>query len=221
MDKRDIESFYFLHIRHTGGKALYKNVLNHYFYPEQKNLKLEEYIGNHQGWHSKIDEKTYIFCVVREPIELICSLMMNTLYLYLIKEFESDEIIQKEFVNIVKSKKVFHNFQCRNILTGGGVKYDEIYEFDVDENLLKNRISRINLLISQDFLKKNMDKVADKIALDFGIDSIEIKSVNQNEFTNEKSKELYMHLTKKQKDEIKQYLEYDYILYNHAKQSGY
>jgi len=215
------EDLYFLHIRHAGGKALYRNILNHYFYPENKDLTLEEYSGKHQGWHSEIDEKTYIICVVREPIQSICSLMMNTLYENLKKEFESDENIQKGFVDIVKSKKFFHNFQCISILSEGGFDYGTRYAFNVNENLLEERMSRINLFVSQDFLRNNMDWVSDKIALDFGLDKLEIKTVNQNEFTNPKTKDLYMSLTGQQKDEVSQYLKYDYMAYDYVKRKGY
>lgn len=203
------KNIYFLHIAGTGGRALKEYVLNPLL---NKNFEI---VGKHNGWSDSIDDKTYIICILRDPVKHACGFYLHFIY----KETDGPNIREK-FLEYFRKTKEIHNFQSQNLISsnqnfnyGNGKHFcDGVAE--INEHLLQEKIDRIDLLISQDMLQSNIQDIADTLAKDLDLNKIKVKDVNMYKYSNMTSKDLYMILSESEKQEIRILNSIDYKIYS-------
>jgi hypothetical protein len=209
------KNVYFLHIAETGGRALKDFVLNPLF------KKDADIVGKHDGWSEFIDDKTYIVCILRDPVKHACGF-----YLHFINKEKDGIDLKSQFLDYYRNTKQIHNFQSQNlVISGQNFHYGEGRHFTVDshfnpnfiiidEDVLQKRIDRIDLLISQDFLLNNIQSVANIMADDLDLEYIEVVNVDNIKYKNEMSRTLYNSLTEEEKQEIQDLNSIDYKIYS-------
>ena len=203
------KNVYFLHIAETGGRALKDYVINPLF-----NQKLE-IIGQHSGWSDFIDDKTYIICILRDPVKHACGF-----YLHFVNKEKDGFDVKSQFLDYYRNTKQLYNFQSQNIVTSGqNFHYGKGEHFqkdivEIDEDLLQKRIDRIDLLVSQDWLLENMQDVANNLADDLDLNFIKLENVDKNKYSNSNSRDLYNSLTDEEKIEIEYLNSIDYKIYS-------
>lgn len=206
------KNIYFLHIAGTGGRALKEYILNPLL---NKDVEI---IGKHDGCSDCIDDKTYIICILRDPVKHACGFYLHFIY----KDSDGPNIRQK-FLEYFRGTKQLHNFQSQNLMVSGqNFNYGEGKHFgdeivEIDEDLLLKRIDRIDLLISQDMLRYNMQDVANILAEDLDLNFIKIENINQYKHSNGMSRDLYNSLTEAEKQEIIDLNNIDYKIYSQLK----
>jgi len=202
-------NIYFLHIAGTGGRALKEYVLNPLL---NKNLEI---VGKHNEWSDFIDNKTYIICILRDPVKHSCGF-----YLHFINKEKNGTDVKSQFLDYYRNTKQLHNFQSQNLLfSGQNFNYAKGEHFNkdimlIDENLLQERIDRIDLLVSQDLLRYNIQQIAHTLADDLDLKYIEVGNVDKYKYSNGDSNTLYNSLTEDEKEEIKRYNSIDYKIYS-------
>ena len=200
---------YFLHIAETGGRALKEYVLNPLF---KKNADI---VGKHDAWSTFINDKTYIICILREPVRHACGF-----YLHFINKEKDGIDVKSQFLDYYRNTKQLHNFQSQNLVTSGqNFHYGKGKHFkedivEIDENLLQERIDRIDLLISQDLLRHDIQQIAFTLADDLDLKPIEVLNVDKYKHYNVDSEKLYMLLTEDEKQEIQDLNSIDYKIYS-------
>jgi hypothetical protein len=215
------KNVYFLHIAGTGGRALKEYVLNPLF---NKNYDV---VGHHNGWSNLIDDKTYIICIIRDPVKHACGFFMHFIYDHLGKvaskrfvDYRDKEQLKNDFMEYMRSHPELNNFQSKNIVVAGQTfhygkgKYFNDIDIRIDQDLLESRISRINLLFTQDHMLDNMGSIGIKLAKDLGLDPIEVKKVDKLKYSNFFSLLLYRSLTDQDKKEIQDLNSIDYNIYS-------
>lgn len=221
MDNR-YNSLYFLHIAKTGGRYIIYNVLNP-IREQLENNKIKIINPNtldHLNWHSQIDDKTYVVCVLREPFSQIVSLYVHEKTTgergELIKNKDFD-LSKNKFYEEIKNDENYQNFQSksfmRNELGGFGLRGSKSI---VDEELLEKRTNRVNLLLNNNNLKQNATKIQQKIFLDLGIDGVLTASKANGLFYNPHSEYFYNTFSDAEKDSIAKYNTIDNNLYKNA-----
>lgn len=214
--------FYFVHIQRTGGRYLFENVINHLYKSEQVELlNYTQRQGDlpHNGWVTGIDDDTYVMTVVREPLELISSYYC---YFELTGDCVEEEDYDKEklFKFIMKNPSI-HNLQSKNLFLTSN-KYSDLvlktvlYQ-KVDFNLLEEKIKRLNMIFTLDYLKDaSVEDIANKIASDMNIEPFFDSEFapSFNHFSHLRAKGLYDSLTQDDKNNLTRYFEADYYLYN-------
>lgn len=200
---------YFLHIAGNGGRALKEYVLNPLF------GKQADIVGKHNGWSDFIDDKTYIVCILKNPVKHACGF-----YLHFISKEKYGSDVKSQFLDYYRNTKQLHNFQSQNIVvSGSNFHYGKGEHFnkdviEIDEDLLEQRINRIDLLVSQDWLLENMQDVANNLADDLDLNFIKLENVDKNKYSNANSKDLYNSLTDEEKIEIEYLNAIDYKIYS-------
>ena len=155
---------YFLHIAGNGGRALKEYVLNPLF-GQQADI-----VGKHNGWSDFINDKTYIVCILKNPVKHACGFYLHFVY----KEKDGTDV-KSQFLDYYRNTKQLYNFQSQNIVvSGSNFHYGNGEHFnkdviEIDEDLLEQRINRIDLLVSQDWLLENMQDVANNLADDLDL----------------------------------------------------
>jgi hypothetical protein len=203
------KNVYFLHIPETGGRALKEYVINPLF-----NQKSEIVVGKHDGWSDYIDDDTYIISILRDPVKHACGF-----YLHFINKEERSFNTKNIFLEYYRSTPKLYNFQSKYILDSNlfNFKTSQHYESpdkDINENLLQERIGRIDLLISQDFLENRVQEVSDILAEDLDLKRIKVVNVDKLKYKNGDSADLYNLLTDEEKKEIQDYNNIDYKIYS-------
>lgn len=182
------KNVYFLHIPKTAGRYLYHNIL--WVIQDtlvENNIRIDVHHDTrllaHQQWcESFIDDSTYIVCSLREPAEQLVSYYCH---LYGLKAdgtrrvpVGGDPINRESFFTWLNSvKDAYSNYQVKNILhtnlqTGLTDPLKAFAEMEIDEALLEERLSRINLLVrSSDLTEENTLKLREKLLSDLGITS--------------------------------------------------
>lgn len=202
-------NIYFLHIAGTGGRALKEYILNPLL---NKNAEI---VGKHGGWSNNINGKTYVICILREPVQHACGF-----YLHFICKEKDGIDVKSQFLDYYRNTKQIHNFQSQNLVASGqNFDYGKGEHFqknivEIDENLLQERIDRIDLLISQDLLKENIQHVSDILADDLYLKRIQVLNVDNYKYSNGDSRNLYMSLTEDEKQEIQDLNSIDYKIYS-------
>ena len=203
------KNIYFIHIAGTGGRSLKEYVLNPLL---NKNAKI---VGKHNGWSNSINDSTYIISIFREPVKHACGFYLHFLYK---KKYGTD--IKKLFLEHYRNSESLYNFQSKNFIIAGQAfnygtgKYFNSDIIEIDEDLLEKRVSRIDLLISQDLLFHDIQYVANILAEDLDLHRIQIDNVDKYKHVNGMSADLYNSLTENEKEEIKRYNSIDYKIYS-------
>lgn len=216
--------FYFLHINKTGGRYIRESVI----YPIIKQLNengIEHIVESHShsGWHSKIDDKTYVMSVLRDPVEQAVSLYAHKISLnnqgFLKNEYDKNQLTKKDFFDWMKNLDLYPNFQTRNFLC------DEFYlkrdhpknknntNIVFDSNILQTRKNKVNLFLSMENIDGREIEIQEKIFLDLGIDGKTVSSKKRIDFFNPESKTLYDKLNKEEKEFILEYNSIDNDFY--------
>ena len=203
------KNIYFIHIAGTGGRSLKEYVLNPLL---NKNAEI---VGKHNGWSNAINDGTYIISIFREPVKHACGFYLHFLYK---KEYGTD--IKKLFLEHYRNSESLYNFQSKNFIIAGQSfnygtgKYFNSDIIEIDEDLLEKRVSLIDLLISQDLLRSDIQQIAYTMADDLDLKPIQVLNVDNYKYSNGDSKKLYMSLTEDEKQEIKDLNSIDYKIYS-------
>lgn len=203
--------FYFLHIPKTGGRYFFGNVLasindslNQYGVP-----RIDEPYA-HTGWHKEIDDKTYIVCLFRDPVEQLVSLYSHVMVLNNRGERRvpvGDLELTKEdmFSWFNKDVEGVKNFQSKNFLTASEVKnrLSDVSIHSIDQVL--SRVQRVNLFISTETLNQVSYKtIVNKITDDLGIPRLtNYISFHRDDYRNPDSMNLRASLTDADKEYIR------------------
>jgi hypothetical protein len=201
---------YFLHIPKTGGRYISHNIID----PIKDQLNengIEQILEHnaHTGWHSRIDDKTYVISALRDPAEQLVSLYSHSISLNnegnLKNEYDKNKINKKEFFEWLKNEKSYTNFQTKNFLL------DEFYfkkdhpknklnvKLNIDEKILKIRKNRVNLFLDMKNINNRELEIQKKIFLDLGINAETRSFPKKTGLCNPESKNLYSTLTEKEK----------------------
>lgn len=212
--------FYFLHVPKTGGRFLKNNFICKF----PSSIKVIEGQDRHSGWDKQIDENTYIFSVIREPLEMICSLYAhiiaskaNMLFKDSVNNLGITNIhLDKEaFIKWIGGAKQYHNIQSKNFLISGPV-FDNLYNYSIfsnlNEDLLWERLNRVNLLVSHDILLEDVQFVTKKICKDLNIENISFEN-DKDTYSNPGSRNLYLSLNDYDKEKISNFFKIDYKVY--------
>jgi hypothetical protein len=214
--------FYFLHIRKTGGRHIRQNIV----LPIEKQLNdngVEVIFDNHShsGWHSRIDDKTYVISSLREPAEQTVSVYAHMIALTSKGEaknkgeYDENKLTTKEFFKRMKKLDLYPNFQTKNFL------FDESFNnfsvnIPIDEELVKTRREKVNLFLNGKNLKGREIEIQQKIFADLGIDGSPIPIDTKYNFYNPESKNLYDKFSKEEINIIKNYNSIDDYFYKNT-----
>ncbi len=221
------KDFYFLHMPKTGGRFLKKYLIPHI----SNHIDIIEGEDRHGGWDKNINDDTYVFSILRDPIKLICSLYVHliTIKLDLLVDdsishldIKNINLEKKHFIQWIENSTQYHNIQGKNILISGPV-FDKLYQFSIfktiDQDLLKERVDRINFLVDHDYMFENTDYVFSKICSDLNIEKPEVID-DKITYSNIGSRSLYDKLSSDEKNSISKYFDIDYDIYNKFKMDG-
>ena len=220
--------FYFLHIGKTGGRYIKKSVVS----PIVKQLHengietIQEY-HSHSGWHSKIDDQTYVMTVLRDPAEQVVSLYSHEICLdeqgFLKSDYDKNKLTKKYFFQWlekeIEKKNLYPNFQTKNFLCDefyfkrGDPKSKRYVSINFNENLLKTRTDQVNLFLNNNNIAGRELEIQQKIFLDLGIKGSTISSKIEENFFNDHSRILYNEFTEQEKEMLKKYNSIDNDLY--------
>lgn len=195
----------------------------------------------HQGWDCRITDKTYVFTILRDPVERVVSHYVYIMS-YRIKKMKAKTVndsiststqlketnlkfyFNKEyFLEYVKNTINFHNFYSKMFLGDLSKERNLLHK---DELLLKKQnidlifknVNRVNLLIDIETFRTIDKKIlTNKICDDIGCSYFIPNDTSFGEFrgyTNEASKVLYDELTEDDKNYLRQYLAIDYEIYD-------
>lgn len=236
------KTFYFLHIPKTGGRFVkrliidpIKNILKENGIEIlEKNPKLW-----HHGWHREIDDNTYIFSIIRDPVSWSVSYFTHLKYQenkaidISLDNFHSQEIIKKvglekyQIFEWLEKESYRENYQSKNFLLNPALDYkirmDQFFKnaqalgYEIDKEKLYNRIYRVNLLMrNEDFKVVDYNLLINKIFQDLGISSdYKIESeLNRNHLSIETSPELYSTLDDFDKKAIRDIMSIDQEIYD-------
>jgi len=231
--KTDYKNFYFLHIPKTGGRYVKSYILN------QLNNQVDIISKNerHSGWISDIDDSTYIFSILRDPVKLVCSqyahlvsqkagLIEDSLDMENHTDRVKENIIninldREHFLKWVYANPWMYNLQSKEILNGSTENRNVMdiivqkYTFNnnVDKELLYDRLNRINLLVRQTSLY-NPESVAQKLCSDLNIEMAGDLEKDNSIYHNIASSNLYKQLTKEDIAWIEDLFAVDVEIYN-------
>jgi hypothetical protein len=170
--------FYFMHIPKTGGRYISLKVILPIMEQLNKNGISSTFSENnsHSGWHSKIDDQTYIVTILRDPVEQSVSFYSHTIALnplgQLKNEYDKDKLTKENFFDWIKNEPSYPNFQANNFLC------DEFYlkkdhpknklsvNLSFDENLLKERKDKVNLFLDTKNINGRDIEIQQKLFLD-------------------------------------------------------
>jgi hypothetical protein len=233
------DSFYFLHIPKTDGRRFIDLILLDI---KDNNPQLKfpagdlmgNYLGDpfnaHQGWIPGITENTYLFSMMRDPIERAVSYYVF-LILQKIKEnknfnnYTKINFTKEGFIKYVEQEKNIQNITSRMFLHDiTSNEYRQFfYEKDLDiedkdlMSMLTERVHRINLLLkSETFNVMDKQDLMRKISKDLGIKELPVSSKKQEfrlTYTEKESSVLYNLLTDLDKDYLRKYFDVDYYIY--------
>jgi hypothetical protein len=224
--------FYFLHIPKTGGRYVRTHIISHI---ENKIQFLDE--ARHSGWVDGIDDNTYVFSILRDPVKYVCSLYAHAVAQKAgLIEASNDkgrhtDFIKRNIVDIHLDKKYMfdwlaanpwlYNLQSKEILHGSSANKDVIdnivqkyiFNNNVDKELLYERLNRINLLVRQVSLY-NPESIVQKLCTDLNIDLAGEIEKDTSIFHNVASSNLYNTLTEEDKINIRDMFHIDNEIYN-------
>jgi len=217
----------FYHIPKTGGRYFEVNTLNIVKYDFIKNgIPIKDKFHKYKDHKSFkfIEDNPFAITLLRNPVDRTISH-----YFYVSQgrqPFSGNIKIDKKnfFDYIEKENHSLHNFQAKSICNQ---KYeyfvidDNVKDIVIDNNLIKDRLSKINILIKTEDIDLNLcNNVLRYIYKYFDVnykkqlDNIEL---NAESFKNEKSNEMRQSLTKSERSIIEGYMEVDMEIYETSK----
>jgi len=224
------KNFYFLHIPKTGGRYVKAYILSQL----KDTLNILPITDRHEGW-VEVNDDTYIFSILRDPVEFACSLyaheVMQKAKLMENVLINSKEYLNRNISNVYLDKKYLiayymanpwaKNLQSKHILnsrTDSKRITDVIihrYTFtdEIDKDLLYKRLNRINLLVRQSSLYKP-ESIAKKLCNDLDIKMAGDIEEDNLIFHNIASSNLYNSLTQEDKDWLEEFFSLDVEIYN-------
>lgn len=182
----------------------------------------------HQGWDSRISDSTYIVSILRDPIERAASwyamVVDNKVKVKLGSRQETKLYLDKnKFIDFVKNNTRFHNYYSKMILNdftnnGSAIFNNSLLQNEENIKIAMSRFKRIDILLKMKDLA-NMDKVdiSSKIIEDLNCNIFYPdlgKNKKSSPYTLPASKLLYDSLTEEDKNNLSQYLNIDYAIYN-------
>jgi hypothetical protein len=227
------KKFYFLHIPKTGGRYVKSYILDQI----KNKVEVIDKQERHSGWIEDIDENTYVFSILRDPVKMICSQ-----YAHLVSQKagliedsldmdQHTDHIKQNIVNINLDKHHFlkwiyanpwmYNLQSKEILNGSTenknvmdvIVQKHTFTKNVDKDLLYERLNRINLLVRQVSLY-NPESLAQKICNDLNIDLAGEIEKDTSTYHNMASSNLYNSLTEEEISWIEDLFAVDVEIYN-------
>jgi len=207
----------------TGGRYIRRNVLS----PMRRQLNergIELMLWNddsHNGWHSRIDEKTYVISTLRDPVEHAVSYFAHVICLdnegNLKEDYSSSALTVENLIEFQNHDPVFPNFQAKSFL------HHELNRFEIygnrrlfDYDLFNERKDRVNLFLDiKDISGKDL-VIQKKIFRDLGMFHAKPRSETSKSFLNFESTDLFNKLSDKEKDLIRKYNKIDDDLYKNA-----
>lgn len=221
------DSFYFLHIRKTGGRFYihaYLNQIKETIIKE--NIKyLDDRVGlsDHSQWRDDINNSTYITSIIRDPVEHVISFYSHKTLLDdggRVPKQKQQELTKKEFFDWYTEKQnLLRNYQSKNFINStimGTEKINPYQNNEINKKDLLDRINQVALLVKSTTLtNENIPIIQNKILDDLGIKDkyIDPKKVIQSDFENPYSKNLYNSLTNKEKEYIRSISDIDSEIY--------
>jgi hypothetical protein len=207
----------------TGGRFIRRNVL----FPMKNQLNesgIELMVfddDSHKGWHSRIDDRTYIIHSVRDPVEHSVSYFAHIVCLdnhgNMKEEYNSNSLTVVDLIYELNHNKAFPNFQAKSYLHNENNRmefYGNRVPFDYD--LFNERKNRVNLFLDvKDIAGKEL-QIQKKIFTDLGMFYSEPKTRPAKSFLNFESKDLFNKLSDKEKDMIRKYNRIDNDLYQNT-----
>jgi hypothetical protein len=223
--------FYFLHISKTSGRHIRETIIRPIV--EQLNDNGIEVIfehHSHSGWHSRIDDKTYIISSLRDPAEQAISLYAHRVALTSRGEpkpkgeYDENDLTPKEFFIWMENLSLYPNFQTKNFLFDESFlkKSDDDPDNHIDdkifinEELLKTRRGKVNLFLNGKSLKKRELEIQQKIFEDLEIDAKPIHVDMNVNLYNPESKNLYEKFSKEEIGLIRKYNSVDDYFYKNT-----
>lgn len=211
-----MNSFYYLHVPKSAGRAFFKYVLKDIVGSEEFNKKYlfpksTDISYTHHGWHDLISDDTYLICSLRDPVEAMISYRIHH------GGLDSKQHLFSTLDRIT-------NLQSKNFVEWPGNKVDPESNIELDKELILQRLKRVNMILdSKDINIKNFNKIKERIAYDLGSIEKYYEEINEDtdEFRTKGVKEFCDSLTKEEKDIIKQVNYMDVELYEAAKSLFY
>jgi hypothetical protein len=220
-----MKKFYFLHIQKTSGRFCKENVIVPLWDILTSNNVFVYLNPSHPNWDKNfIDEKTFIFCLFRDPVKRTISHYCHDMVLgsqaeRLVPVGTSPHINRESFLKWLNENKIWlSNYQSKNILLEDPeMNYDIVKYFsfdlsDTDKIKILERIKRINLFVRSENLDKNFCLNAQNKILKFFNFSIKNKNdefENKEDFYNEDSYNLFNLLKQEDLDYIRSINEFD------------
>jgi hypothetical protein len=216
-----------MHIQKTGGRHLAQNVIDPIKNELHKNgiLRVAE-LHPHTGWHSEIDDKTYIITSLRDPVKQCISFYAHGISLdikgKLKNEYDKNKVNKKDFFEWLYREDLYPNPQVKSFL------HDEFFlkrnhpknklhvKVNFDENLFNLRKNQVSLFLNTDNINGRDLEIQKKIFLDLGINGTTNLTKEKTTFFNKESKRLYDMLTEEEKQIIRTYNLKDYNLYRNT-----
>jgi hypothetical protein len=193
---------------------------------KQNNIKIIKREGSHGGWHSEIDEQTYVFTVLRDPAEQTVSLYAHQICLnklgHVKSKYDKSKLTKELFFYWLENKGLYPNFQTKHFLG------DQFYfakhhpkslsyvDLSFDEELLETRKNKVNLFLNNNNINGRSLEIQRKIFLDLGVEADATFVPDEEPTDNPESKILYDKFTEEEKDFIRKYSSMDNYLYNNV-----
>ena len=169
----------------------------------------------HMGWHTEINEETFILTSFRDPVKQLCSLWANSNEKYIYVHGLKKEL----FLQNIQDSPSYLNNQSVSLSNSGKLKNFGMGLKTLDLDLLIKKIDRVNRIILIQDRDIDYSKKLDFLLEDLGID-LEAK-INpwRNNTTayknkNPMSKSLFNLLSDEEKQYIKELQNLDTALYN-------
>ena len=214
--------FYFLHNMKNGGRFIVNSVI----YPIREQLQNNgiEIINNnkilHSNWHSRIDDKTYVFTVLRDPASHSISLYSHRKTLDQNGMPTKDKLFslsKEDFYNDITTNHRFRNFQSKGYMRNEfTINRFETTEINIDEELFKKRKEKVNLFLDFKEINGKELEIQEKIFSDLNIEGITKKTNNPVVFFNPESKRFYNEFSDSEKESIRELNKIDNDLYKNA-----
>ena len=233
------DSFYFLHIPKTDGRRFIDYILLDL---KDSNPQLKFPAGNlmgnyfgdasnaHQGWITEITDNTYVFSMIRDPIERAVSYYVFLILSHMRKNKNFDNykkinFTKEAFIKYVETEKSIRNTNSKMFLYDMNSNLEKrfFYENDISLNnkdlfsLLIKNLERTNLLLKSDtFNSIDKQDLMRKICQDLELNDLPIlfkKLEFSMHYTEKQSSILYNLLTDSDKDYLRKYYDLDYYMY--------
>jgi hypothetical protein len=234
--------FYFLHIPKTGGRFLKRKIIDPIRDILEKNgIEMVETNPRlwHHGWHENIDQNTYIFSCMREPVSWTVSYFTHLMYQenhaldVSPDNFHSQVILRNidldksQIFDWLEREPYRDNYQSKNFLLNPALRYrvkmDQFFSnaramgYVIDKNRLAERIDRVNLLVRMEDMRQfNYNNLLQKIFSDLNISSDYMirEELDRNHLSIDSSRLLYNTLNDSDKDKIGAVMDIDLDIYN-------